>query len=36
MLGEGDVELNGAVDTLVRLQREKLEKEVAAIRFPAQ
>ena len=36
ILAEGDVELNGAFDTLVRLQREKLEKEVAAILFPAQ
>ena len=36
ILAEGDVELNCAFDTLVRLQREKLEKEVAAILFPAQ
>ena len=36
ILAEGDVELNCAFDTLIRLQREKLEKEVAAILFPAQ
>lgn len=36
ILAEGDVELNCAFDTLVRLQREKLEKEVAAILFPVQ
>lgn len=36
ILSHGDVELNCAFDTLVRLQREKLEKEVAAILFPVQ
>ena len=36
ILAEGDVELNCAFDTLIQLQREKLEKEVAAILFPAQ
>ena len=36
ILSCGDVELNCAFDTLVRLQREKLEKEVAAILFPVQ
>lgn len=36
ILCRGDVELNCAFDTLVRLQREKLEKEVAAILFPVQ
>lgn len=36
ILSQGDVELNCAFDTLVRLQREKLEKEVAAILFPVQ
>lgn len=34
ILSSGDVELNCAFDTLVRLQREKLEKEVAKILFP--
>lgn len=33
-LSSGDVELNCAFDTLVRLRREKLEKEVAKILFP--
>ena len=36
ILAEGDVELNCAFDTLIQLQREKLEKEVAAILFPVQ
>ena len=31
---DGDVEINCAFETLVRLQREKLEKEVAQILFP--
>lgn len=34
ILSSGDVELNCAFDTLVRLRREKLEKEVAKILFP--
>ena len=32
---DGDVEINCAFETLVRLQREKLEKEVADTLFPA-
>lgn len=36
ILTHGDVELNCAFDTLVRLQREKLEKEVVGILFPEQ
>ena len=31
---DGDVEINCAFETLVRLQREKLEKEVARVLFP--
>lgn len=31
---DGDVEINCAFETLVRLQREKLEKEVASVLFP--
>ena len=34
ILSSGDVELNCAFDTLVRLRREKLEKEGAKILFP--
>jgi V/A-type H+-transporting ATPase subunit E len=30
---DGDVEINCAFETLVRLQREKLEKEVAKVLF---
>lgn len=36
ILTHGDVELNCAFDTLVRLQREKLEKEAVGILFPEQ
>ena len=36
ILSHGDVELNCTFETLVRLQREKLEKEVADILFPKQ
>lgn len=31
---DGDIEVNCAFETLVRLQREKLEKEVAGVLFP--
>ena len=31
---DGDVEINCAFETLIRLQREKLEKEVANVLFP--
>lgn len=31
---DGDVEINCAFETLVRLQREKMEKEVAQVLFP--
>ena len=31
---DGDVEINCAFETLVRLQREKLEKQVAQVLFP--
>jgi len=30
---DGDVEVNCAFETLVRVQREKLERDVAAILF---
>ena len=36
ILSHGDVELNCTFETLVRLQREKLEKEAADILFPKQ
>ena len=34
ILADGDVELNCAFETLVRLQREKLEKAAVQILFP--
>ena len=34
ILADGDVELNCAFETLVRLQREKLEKAVVQVLFP--
>ena len=34
VLTDGDVELNCAFETLVRLQREKLEKAAVQILFP--
>ena len=34
VLVDGDVEVNCAFETLVRLQREKLEKEVDQVLFP--
>ena len=33
IMGDGDVEINCAFETLVRLQREKLEKQVAEVLF---
>ena len=34
VLVDGDVEVNCAFESLVRLQREKLEKEVDQVLFP--